>query len=239
MKTTISKNFVNTALRAIVILVLLTSIYSCKDDNIAIVPPSVISEATDANTEITFTSMKIYGRVISDGGSEITARGVCWSTSPNPNIDNEKTIESSDVFSSNIDILIGNTIYYFRVYATNGSGTTYSEQQSFRTLSLDNTSWKFTTVFPNQNDFELYSQVDFYDNTTTKYDELDFPLHCPGCFITFGSWSLNGNELTYIWEGIYSDSSTYVYKGTLVGMNIVGSYTHMSEPQGSWSAVLL
>ena len=35
------------------------------------------------------------GVITSDGGSEITVRGICWGTSPNPTIANDTTIDGS------------------------------------------------------------------------------------------------------------------------------------------------
>ena len=80
------------------------------------------------------------GNITSDGWSKITARGVCWSTSPNPTIDDNKTEDGSGIgsFTSNITGLIENTTYYVRAYATNEKGTAYGEEKSFTTASLIN-----------------------------------------------------------------------------------------------------
>ncbi len=77
------------------------------------------------------------GNVSSDGYFEVTERGVCWSTSPNPTTDNNKTIDGEGIgsFSSNITNLSLNTTYYVRAYATNAKGTVYGEQKMFTTNS--------------------------------------------------------------------------------------------------------
>lgn len=77
------------------------------------------------------------GNVSSDGYFEVTERGVCWSTSPNPTTDNNKTIDGEGIgsFSSNITNLSLNTTYYVRAYATNAKGTVYGEQKKFTTNS--------------------------------------------------------------------------------------------------------
>ena len=77
------------------------------------------------------------GEVTSDGGSPVTARGVVWSTSPNPSIAlATKTMNGSGtgVFTSNAMGLIPNTEYYIRAYATNSTGTDYGEERTFITL---------------------------------------------------------------------------------------------------------
>lgn len=76
------------------------------------------------------------GTITSDGGSAITARGVCWSTSPSPTILNSKTTDSSGTgsFVSNITGILPDSLYYIRAYATNGVGTAYGNELSFNTL---------------------------------------------------------------------------------------------------------
>jgi len=198
----------------------------------------VVSETTNSNAEISFTTLKIKGRITTNDNSAVVSRGICWNTSPNPTIDNNTKQENANVFTSIIDNLTANTMYYFRVYAINSTGeAVYSEQQTFNTLTLNDTSWKFTTVY--QNNYEIISKVDFRNDNTTTFDEMDLPGQCPGCFITNGTWTLNGNNVTYIWEGSDPGASTYVYHGVLSGMNMSGTYEHVSEPEGNWSAIQL
>ena len=87
-------------------------------------------------TEIKATSAVCGGNVTTDGGVEVTARGVCWSTSQNPTIEDNKTTDGSGVgiFTSRLSNLEFNTTYYVRAYATNEVGTSYGEEVSFTTL---------------------------------------------------------------------------------------------------------
>ncbi len=91
---------------------------------------------TKAVTEITQTSAVSGGEVISDGGDEVIARGLCWSTSQNPTIDDNHTNDGvgTGIFTTNISDLAPNTTYYLRAYATNSEGTSYGEELSFITL---------------------------------------------------------------------------------------------------------
>ena len=98
-----------------------------------IYPPTV---TTAAVTEIGQTAALSGGEVTSDGGADVTARGVCWSTSQNPTIDDNKTENGSGTgsYNSNLSNLTPNTTYYVRAYATNSAGTGYGEERSFTTL---------------------------------------------------------------------------------------------------------
>lgn len=93
---------------------------------------------TDAASSITTTTATSGGNVTSDGGSAVTARGVCWSTSPNPTTANSKTTDGSGTgtFTSSLTGLSSGTTYYVRAYATNGIGTAYGNQVSFSTVTL-------------------------------------------------------------------------------------------------------
>lgn len=79
------------------------------------------------------------GNVTYDGGSAVTARGVCWSTTQSPTLSNIHTSDGSGVgsFTSHIFGLYANTTYYVRAYATNSVGTAYGEERSFTTLTSD------------------------------------------------------------------------------------------------------
>jgi hypothetical protein len=94
-------------------------------------------ETTNVLT-ITQTSAASGGIVYSDGGSAVIARGVCWSTSPNPTVANSQTTNGAGVgpFTSNLIGLAQNQTYYVRAYATNANGTSYGNQFSFYTTSF-------------------------------------------------------------------------------------------------------
>jgi hypothetical protein len=91
---------------------------------------------TTSISEITQTSALSGGEISSDGGSFVTARGVCWSTSVNPAVAlSTKTTDGAGtgIFASNITGLTANTTYYVRAYATNDAGTAYGEELTFTT----------------------------------------------------------------------------------------------------------
>ena len=90
---------------------------------------------TNTITNITQTAATGGGNVTNTGGSTVTARGVCWSTSHNPTISGNHTINGTGTgsFTSSITGLTSNTTYFVRAYATNGSGTAYGSEECFTT----------------------------------------------------------------------------------------------------------
>ena len=96
---------------------------------------------TEAVTNITNSTAICGGNITSDGGSAVIARGVCWSTSQNPTIANNKTTNGSGTggYISNLTGLSATTTYYVRAYATNNNGTVYGNQVSFTTTEVSQT----------------------------------------------------------------------------------------------------
>ena len=91
---------------------------------------------TSEVTDITSSSATCGGNVTTDNGSAVTAKGICWSTSQNPTIEDNKTTDGYGVgsFTSQIPNLVPNTQYYVRAYAINEVGTVYGEERIFTTL---------------------------------------------------------------------------------------------------------
>lgn len=98
----------------------------------AILLPTVTTGAVSDIAETTATG---GGSVSANGYSEVTARGVCWSTDPNPTVNGSHTSDGNGLgsFTSSITGLESGTPYYLRAYATNSAGTAYGEEVSFTT----------------------------------------------------------------------------------------------------------
>jgi len=101
------------------------------------IPPVLPTVATDSASNITQTTATSGGEVISNGGDTVTARGVCWSTSPGPTLADSNTIDGSGLgtFISYVSGLTADTLYYLRAYATNCVGTAYGNEITFSTLA--------------------------------------------------------------------------------------------------------
>ena len=98
--------------------------------------PTLPTVTTNDVTDLTQNSLTSGGNVTSDGGSAVTARGICWSTSPDPTISDRHTTDGTgtETFTSHLSGLAANTFYYIRAYATNSMGTSYGWNVSFTTL---------------------------------------------------------------------------------------------------------
>ena len=103
--------------------------------------PAVPSLTTREILNITNTTATGGGSITNDGGSSITAKGICWGTSPNPTTADSKTTDGTgtETFASFITGLSATVTYFVRAYATNSMGTGYGNQQTFTTSSTSNT----------------------------------------------------------------------------------------------------
>ena len=100
---------------------------------LTIVIPTVTT-TTPAN--ITQTTANAGGNVSSSGGGIISALGVCYGTSPNPDLTGSFTNNGAGTgsFTSPLTGLLPSTTYTVRAYATNSAGTAYGSNVSFTTL---------------------------------------------------------------------------------------------------------
>jgi hypothetical protein len=112
----------------------------CKKDDIEkgkVDPVELASINILPVNEITAYSAKSGGNITNDGGAGITARGVIWSTSENPTVENYdgKTTdgEGNGEFTSKMENLLPGTIYFVKAYAINIEGTAYSDSKEFIT----------------------------------------------------------------------------------------------------------
>ena len=114
--------------------------FTTNDINKAATAPTL---TTTVVTSITETSAVSGGNITDDGGGDITARGVCWSASPDPYFHSEGiTTDGSgaDLFVSYLSGLDPGTTYYIKAYAVNSIDIAYGNQESFSTPDLINGS---------------------------------------------------------------------------------------------------
>lgn len=83
------------------------------------------------------------GYIENDGDEPILACGVCWSKSPDPTIDDDKTVDelssvSYPEFTSHLSNLSINTTYYVRAYAVNSTGVGYGSTFTITTCGDGN-----------------------------------------------------------------------------------------------------
>jgi len=119
-------------------------VQSCKKN------PTIPVVTTLNISGITHTGAVFGGNITSDGGSEVTDRGVCWGTTHNPTLSSsDKTSEGSGIgnFTINVTDLIANTTYYVRAYATNSEGTGYGNEVSFITSQAPLATIRTSSVY--------------------------------------------------------------------------------------------
>ena len=118
--------------RLAVLLTLFVIIFSC------IKFKELATLTTNNASNITTNSFTCGGNITNGGGADITARGVCWSTSQSPAVSGSHTNDGTGTgsYTSNITGLTPGTKYYIRAYATNNAGTACGNEISCTTLAL-------------------------------------------------------------------------------------------------------
>ena len=108
-------------------------------------------------SNIGFNTASTGGSISNDGGANVTARGVVYSSvATTPTTLNLSTSDGNGTgsFNSSLQNLNENTTYYVRAYATNSAGTGYGPVQTFKTklnsvpslTTLNTTNIKSTSV---------------------------------------------------------------------------------------------
>jgi uncharacterized protein (TIGR02145 family) len=176
--------------------------------------PAVPSLTTREILNITNTTATGGGSITNDGGSAVSVKGICWSTSPNPTTSNSKTTDGTGTatFASFMTGLSASVTYYVRAYATNSTGTGYGNQQTFTASSTSNTlpvvtSTSVTGLTTVQATFnaEVNSQG---GGTVTERGAV---------------WNTSGNP-TVNSNRVPSGSGTGVYTATITGLSGGSNY---------------
>jgi pectinesterase len=163
----------------------------------AVVVPTLTTTTVSAIAVHTALS----GGTITDwGGAAVTAKGLCWSTSANPDLTSSYTVDGTDIgtFTRSMSGLNGTTLYHVRAYATNSAGTGYGTDLTFTTL----TPSKDSTVVVAKDGSGNYTRVcDALRNVPANYT---------------GKWTI------FVKKGIYFERDTLLvtsYNVNLVGEN--------------------
>ena len=88
-------------------------------------------------TDIDFTTARVLATVKTDGGAAIQERGVCYSQSANPTVEDTKVVYGDGLgdYSCLLLYLEEGTEYHVRAYAVNEQGVFYGEDLAFTTLT--------------------------------------------------------------------------------------------------------
>jgi hypothetical protein len=105
---------------------------------------------TNSGTSVSGGSSVISATILATGGFNVTTRGVCWNTSPNPTIANSRTIENGSFgagsFTATTNGMLNNIVYFVRAYATNSIGTSYGSEITVTSSIPTNTLTGWTTA---------------------------------------------------------------------------------------------
>ena len=149
----------------------------------------VPSLTTIAASEITSTTASSGGTITNDGGDYIIDKGIVWSTSNNPTIENNMGMTSEGTgigsFTSTINQLTPGTHYYVRAYATNTIGTAYGIVDTFTTpliVTIGTQVWSNTNL-----------NVETYSDGTPIPQVTD---QTAWANLTTGAWCYYNNDLT-------------------------------------------
>ena len=133
---------------------------------------------TLSTTKISSSSISVSCNVVSDGGYTVTERGICWSTSPQPTISNNKISGGSGTgsYSCTLTNLNATDIYYVRAYATSSEGTSYGSEINYC------------------NSLSIYTGVIFNNFNESALSTCYFNAADPGLITGYGTcWSTNHN----------------------------------------------
>ncbi len=204
-----------------------------------IVPrPTVV---TPSISEITTTTASFTASITDVNHTTLTSRGVIWSSSPNPDMENNLGFttdgDGAGEYESLIADLTPNTLYYVRAYASNVYGTGYSTEVSFVTdpiesiapegeglaqnpyqiETLNNLFW----IYKNQDHWNKhYEQIADIDALPTIgwYEGMGFPII--GYYISFSNYKY----FTGTYNGLdHSISNLYINRTTTNRVGLFGA----------------
>ncbi len=169
--------------------------FTTEEEEAELTPPTVI---TSEVIDITETTAVSGGNVTDDGGATVTARGICWSTSQNPTIDDNDGMTTdgngTGTFTSDLVNLTANTTYYVRAYATNEKGTSYGDEMSFTTEEEDEEGC--------EPDGEIagYYYVDLGLPSGVKWATCNVGASSPEDYGDYFAWGETSPKAEYTWE---------------------------------------
>lgn len=165
---------------------------------------------------ISLTTATGGGNVTASGGATVTERGICWSTSQNPTINENYATNGTGTgnYSVNMTGLTANTTYYVRAYAKNIAGTAYGNEVSFTTLS------------------DVHEYVDLGLTSGTLWATCNVGADTPENYGDYFAWGETLSKDYYGWNNYqycigsswltkYCNNSSYGYNGFTDDLSIL------------------
>jgi hypothetical protein len=163
--------------------------------------PSGSSVATLDSTDILQNSVVLHGAITSTGCSAITEYGIEYSGvngfTPGFGIKVSANNLNNNAFSSQVNGLVQNSVYYYRAYAKNAGGITYGEQKFFVTNPIyagliiystpairgNNVRYSLSGIKPSHYTlrvFNMLGQIVFQKDMNVQVDFIDDNFIVPG-----------------------------------------------------------
>lgn len=183
------------------------------------------------------TTVTTGGNVIGNGGSPVTARGVCYGCTPYPDLSaaHSHTTNGSGngSYSATFTMASAGT-YYVRAYATNANGTAYGEQKTINHPYYDLPTFTFGErtyrVAPTADVTMAWSDANSYCNNLTLYGYSDWrlPTLQELQFMCQNKSSIGGFGSSAYWSSDYYNSYSHywVYFDISCSYNWCGNSTH-------------
>ena len=153
-------------------------------------PTGTLTVTTGELSNITSTTAACGGSAVSNDGTTILMKGVCWATHPQPTTNDSYTEDGSGpgAFTAEMTELAAETEYYVRAYAVSVKGINYGEELSFTTAPQGILNGLFSVSENNQ---VCFSQGNLQYQASTN------------------TWRFAENQWDYVGEGNINASSTY------------------------------
>ena len=188
-----------------------TSSWEISSSSLSPIVISTISSnpnVTNDNINNKFILNGIGYNIQSDGGNTINSKGIVFGTSSDPSVGNDTVVDDGPgIGSGGLTIsLDGNTLYYYRAFATNSNGTFYGDTYVFKTSEFVNNDGDGDGV-TNENDYCPNSQagdvVTIYGCTVAEQETNAIYLDSNGVTVKARPWAKVGdyydlNGLSYL-----------------------------------------
>ena len=199
------------------------SAVNCAASGNGVNTPATVNTTSPA-TAVTGTSATCGGNLTDGGCATITARGICYGTSLNPDITGTKTTEAgtTGAFSSNLVGLLPATTYHYRAYATNSISTVYGSNFTFTTLATLPTVITNAATSVTATSAILNGSLNANNSSTTATFEYGTTL-AYGTTVTATPSSITGSSNTAISYSLSGLTPNTTYHFRAVGSNPAGT----------------
>ena len=167
-----------------------------------------IGEVTTAEVTSITDNSAVCGGYVTGNNAYVTEKGICWSTSENPTINDNKMAcgQGEGEYTVTLTGLTSATVYYVRAYATNEAGTNYGSQVRFNTTKTGSNgyAYDFSNMGSHIVDLGLPSGVLWSDcNIGAEWavEQTEWPVNIYGNYFM---WACNTSS-QYFGEGNYPD----------------------------------